>query len=111
MDDVRNAAINIGASQYIDVIGYGCKPGFIFKDESGNASMVARTLFLQETIARGLLMPYVVPSLAHTEETINFAVTCITAALRKMKEAAETEGMQKALLDKSVVKPVFRKFN
>jgi len=111
MDEVHSAAVNIGASQYIDIIGYSCKPGFIFKDESGNISMVARTLFLQETISQGLLMPYVVPSLAHTEETVSFAVKCITAALMKMKQAAETGGMQKALLDKSIVKPVFRKFN
>ncbi len=110
MDDVSRAAIEIGASQYIDIIGYGCKPGFIFKDESGNVSMVARTLFLQETIAQGLLMPYVVPSFAHTEETVNFAVQCITAALMKMKQAAETGGMQKALQG-SIVKSVFRKYN
>jgi glutamate-1-semialdehyde 2,1-aminomutase len=111
MDGVSAAAKAVGASQYVEVIGYGCKPGFVFRDESGEVSMVARTLFLQETIARGLLMPYVVPSLAHTKETINFAVECIKSALSKMKEAAETGGMRQALLDNSVVKPVFRKFN
>ena len=72
--------------------------------------MTARTLFLQETVARGLLMPYVVPSYAHKKENIDFAVECIRDALLVMKNAAEGPGMESALIG-AAVKPVFRKFN
>ena len=111
MDGVRAAAKDVGAEKYVDVFGYGCKPAFAFKDETGQVSMTARTLFLQETIARGLLMPYVVPSYAHTTQTISFAVECVRDALAAMKAAAEGPGMAAAIEGGAAVKPVFRKFN
>lgn len=110
MDGVRAAAKEVGAEQYVNVLGYSVKPGFSFNDETGQVSMIARTLFLQETIARGLLMPYVVPSYAHKQETIGFAVECIRDALDVMKKAAEGPGMV-AAIEGGIVKPVFRKFN
>lgn len=110
IDGVRAAAKEVGAEKYVEVFGYGVKPAFVFKDETGQVSMIARTLFLQETIARGLLMPYVVPSYAHKKETIDFAVECVRDALSEMKKAAEGPGMA-AAIEGEVVKPVFRKFN
>jgi glutamate-1-semialdehyde 2,1-aminomutase len=110
MDGVRAAAKEVGAEKYVNVSGFSVKPGFSFNDESGKISMTARTLFLQETVARGLLMPYVVPSYAHKTANIDFAIECIRDALVVMKSAAEGAGMASALIG-GVVKPVFRKFN
>lgn len=110
MDLVTEVALSVGAEKYVKCIGYGVKPGFIFMDESGEVSAIARTLFMQETIARGLLMPYVVPSLAHKVDDITFAVDAIGEALLVMKIAAEGPGMLSAINGK-IVKPVFRKFN
>jgi len=110
MDGVIAVAKEVGAEQYVNVSGYSVKPGFSFNDESGQVSMVARTLFLQETIARGLLMPYVVPSYAHKQENIVFAIECIREALIVMKVAAENSGMASAI-EGNIVQPVFRKFN
>ncbi len=110
MEGIKNAAAETGAEKYISVSGYTVKPAFAFKDETGEVSMVARTLFLQETIARGLLMPYVVPCFAHKKEDIDFAVACIKDALQVMKDAAEGSGMA-AAIEGRIVKPVFRKFN
>jgi glutamate-1-semialdehyde 2,1-aminomutase len=110
MDGVNAAAKDVGAEQYVETTGYGVKPGFSFKDEAGQVSMVARTLFLQETVARGLLMPYVVPSFSHKKGNIDFAVECVRDALIVMKTAAEGPGMA-AMIKGDVVKPVFRKFN
>lgn len=109
-DGVRQAIQETGTEKYMDVIGYPCKPGFIAKDENGEVSMVARTLFLQETVARGLMFPYVSPSLAHSEEDANFAVEVIKDALVAMKDAANSGGMERAVVG-DIVKPVFRKFN
>jgi glutamate-1-semialdehyde 2,1-aminomutase len=110
MDGVREVAKEAGAEQYIDVFGYGVKPAFAFRDESGEISMAARTLFMQETVARGLLMPYVVPSYAHKKEDIHFAVVCIRDALVAIKKAAEGKGIL-AAIEGGVVKPVFRTQN
>ena len=112
IEGVRGAAKDVGADKFIEAIGYGVKPGFIFKDESGDISMPMRTLFLQETIKRGLLMPYVVPSLAHDVKIIERAVESIREALVVMKKAGES-GVNGILgaIDGPTVKPVFRKFN
>jgi len=110
MDGVNRIAVEVGAEKYVSTSGYGCKPGFAFRDEKGEVSAVARTLFLQETIAKGLLMPYMVPSLAHTPEVIEFALNAIRHALVVIKDAAEGPGLVAALNGPSV-KPVFRKFN
>ena len=110
MDGLTAASIEVGAEKYINISGYGVKPAFSFNDESGNVSMVARTLFLQETIARGVLIPYVVPSFAHKKDDIDFVIAVVKDSLKVMKEAAEGEGMAAAITGE-VVKPVFRKFN
>jgi glutamate-1-semialdehyde 2,1-aminomutase len=110
MDRVQKAAQEVGAESYIEIGGYSVKPSFSFKDEKGEISMIARTLFLQETISRGLLMPYMVPSLAHTEQDIEFAVNCTREALIVMKEAADGAGMLNAVQG-NIIKPVFRKYN
>lgn len=110
MDGVRTAAKDVGAEKYVNVGGFGVKPAFSFNDELGKISMTARTLFLQETVARGLLMPYVVPCYAHKKGNIDLAVECIRDALLVMKNAAEGPGMESALIGEAV-KPVFRKLN
>ena len=110
MDGVRQAAKEVDAEKYVSISGYSVKPAFGFKDETGQISMAARTLFMQETVARGLLMPYVVPGFAHKKEDIDFAVACIKDALTVMKAAAEDKGMA-AAIEGPIVKPVFRKFN
>ena len=110
MDGIKAASIEVGAEKYINISGYGVKPAFSFNDESGNISMVARTLFMQESIARGVLMPYVVPSFAHKKEDVDFVVEVVKDSLKVMKEAAEGKGMLSAVVGE-VVKPVFRKFN
>ena len=110
MEGISKVATEIGAEKYINVSGYSVKPAFSFNDENGHISMVARTLFLQETVGRGLLMPYVVPSFAHKKEDIDFAIECVGDALAVMKKAAESTGMA-AAIEGHIVKPVFRKFN
>jgi glutamate-1-semialdehyde 2,1-aminomutase len=107
---VRQVIKEVGAEGYMDVVGYPCKSGFIAKNGKGEVCMTARTLFLQETCARGLLFPYVNLSLAHTNKEIDLAVEIIKDALITMKEAGDTAGMA-ALLQGPVVKPVFRKYN
>lgn len=107
---MKKAAADVGAADLVEVIGYGCKPGFIFKDNTGGVSMEGRTLFLQELCARGVLMPYVVPSFAHQSEHVVYAAEAFKDALTALKFANENGGYAK-FLQGNAVKPVFRKFN
>jgi glutamate-1-semialdehyde 2,1-aminomutase len=109
-DGIRAAALEVSAEKYINVSGYDVKPAFSFNDENGEISMIARTLFLQETVSQGLMMPYVVPSFSHKKDDIVFAVECVKNALIVMKNSAENGGMASAIRGE-IVKPVFRKFN
>ena len=109
-EGIRAAAIEVGAEKFINISGYDVKPAFSFNDEHGEISMLARTLFLQETVARGLMIPYLGPCFAHKNDDINFAIECVKDALAIMKAAAEGSGMASALRGE-IVKPVFRKFN
>jgi glutamate-1-semialdehyde 2,1-aminomutase len=110
MDGVRRVAVETGTEKYVEVAGFGCKPSFIFRDENGNVSAVARTVFLQESIARGLLMPYVVPCLAHTTTVVDSALEIIRDVMVTIKAAAEGPGLS-SILNGPCVKPVFRKYN
>lgn len=110
IEGVKRIAVEEKAQHLVEAFGYGCKPGFAFKDLDGNVCMKSRTLFLQETISRGLLIPYVVPSLAHTKEDLDKALEIIQDSIRCLKKELE-EGTIDKTLDGYSVKPVFRKFN
>jgi len=110
MDGMRKIAAEEKAEHLVEIFGYGCKPGFAFKDELGNICMKSRTLFLRETVARGLLMPYVVPSYAHKKEDLDLGLEICQDAIRVLKKEVEAGTVEKSL-NGYTVKPVFRKFN
>lgn len=110
MDNARKIAAEEGASHLVDIFGYGCKPGFAFKDIAGAICMKSRTIFLHEMVARGVLMPYVVPSLAHQQADLDRALQAMRESLRVLKREVEG-GTVDAFLQGHTVKPVFRKFN
>jgi glutamate-1-semialdehyde 2,1-aminomutase len=89
----------------------GKEPNLIYatRDENQKPSQVFRTLFLQETIKRGLLMPSLVVSFSHTDSDIDRTIEAIGEALAIYRKALE-EGPEK-YLEGRPVKPVFRKFN
>jgi glutamate-1-semialdehyde 2,1-aminomutase len=74
-----------------------------------NPSQPFRTLFLQETIQRGLLMPSFVVSFSHTDADVDRTIDAVDESLRIYRNALE-DGVEKYLVGRPV-KPVFRKFN
>jgi glutamate-1-semialdehyde 2,1-aminomutase len=89
----------------------GKEPNLVYAtlDENLNPSQPFRTLFLQETIRRGLLAPSLVVSFSHTDADIERTVEAIAEVLYVYKKALE-EGIGK-YLEGRPVKPVFREFN
>jgi len=78
-------------------------------DENKKPSQPFRTLFLQETIKRGLLMPSLVVSFSHTDADIDRTVESIADALHVYGKAIR-EGVEEYLVGRPV-KPVFREYN
>ena len=105
-----NQAIQIaGVQGYFDTAGRPCNLIYITKDLEGNRSQPFRTLFLQETIRRGLIMPSLVVSYAHTDSDIDYTIEAITSALHVYKQALDG-GVENFLVGTPVA-PVFRKYN
>lgn len=82
---------------------------YVTKDTTGNISLAFRTLFAQEMIKNGVLIPWVAPSFMHKDEELNFTLEAVENSLKVLKKALE-EGINKYLVGPTI-KPVFRQFN
>jgi glutamate-1-semialdehyde 2,1-aminomutase len=92
--------------EYFQVIGKPCNLIYATRDQDKQRSQPFRTLFLQETLRRGLLMPSLVVSFSHTDQDIDRTIEGIAEALYIYRRALD-EGIEKYLIGRSV-KPVFR---
>jgi glutamate-1-semialdehyde 2,1-aminomutase len=93
---------------YFGTLGKPCNLVFFTKDQEGNNSQPFRTLFMQESIKRGLLMPSLVVSYSHSDEDIERTIQAIGEALVVYRKALD-EGVEKYLVGTSVA-PVFRPY-
>lgn len=107
---ISQAAEQAGLSRYVKVGGYDCKPSFALVDETGQACMKLRTLFLQETIKHNLMMPYIVPCLAHNDDVIAESISSIKQSFEVIAKNIKA-GTVDDIIQGHIVKPVFRKFN
>ena len=77
-----NAAIaRHGLQNHVRLFGRPCCLAYGTLDENGQPSQAFRTLFLQETIRRGVLMPSLVVSYTHSDTDIARTVGAIDGAL------------------------------
>lgn len=106
---VRAAAAELGIADYFQVAGRASNLIFVTRDAAGNRSQAFRTLFMQETIRRGLLMPSFVISYAHGDADVDFTIEAVAGALRIYSRALE-DGVEQYLVGRPV-KPVFRAKN
>jgi glutamate-1-semialdehyde 2,1-aminomutase len=93
---------------HFGTLGRPCNLVFYTRDQEKKPSQVFRTLFLQETIKRGLIMPSLVVSYSHTDEDIDKTIERIGEALYFYRKALD-EGAEKYLVGQPS-KPVMRKY-
>lgn len=90
--------------------GFPGRIHFITKDEKSNESLPFRTLFLQEMIKHGVVMPGgMVNSYSHKKEELQMTLNAMEKSLVVYKKALQ-EGIDK-YLEGRPIKPVFRKYN
>lgn len=106
---VQRAIDAHGLAGYFELSGRPCNLLYATRDEGRRPSQAFRTLFLQETIRRGLLMPSMVVSFAHNDAAIDATVARVGEALYIYRRALD-EGVEK-YLEGRPVKPVFRQYN
>jgi len=109
IDGMNSAAKEFGVQDYFEANGIPCSPGYTTKDRSGNVSLPFRTLFSQELIKNGVLMPWIAISYAHQKNELDFTINAVKNALKIYSQALD-EGVEKYLVGPAI-KPVFRTFN
>jgi glutamate-1-semialdehyde 2,1-aminomutase len=70
-----------GVSEFVGPVGFPCNLLYRTLDADGHPSQPYRTLFLQETIRRGVLMPSLVVSYSHSDEDVERTLEAIDGAL------------------------------
>ncbi|MFJ9450905.1 glutamate-1-semialdehyde 2,1-aminomutase [Herbaspirillum sp. NPDC101397] len=89
--------------------GIACSPYYLTRDAAGENSLALRTLFSQEMIKNGVLMPWIALSYRHGETELKLTEQALDKTLPVYRRALE-EGVEKYLVGPAI-KPVFRKFN
>ncbi|MCA1801778.1 MAG: glutamate-1-semialdehyde 2,1-aminomutase [Rhodothermaceae bacterium] len=108
-DGIQAIIDELRLNEFFELNGKDCCLVFGTRDQDRQRSQPFRTLFMQETIKRGLLMPSLIVSYAHTESDLKYTIEMIGEALVVYKKALG-EGISKYLIGRSVA-PVFRPYN
>ena len=106
---MEEIASELGISQFFGTVGADCSPNYITKNKEGNVSLEYRTLFHQEMLKNGVLIPWVAICFEHKDAEINMALEATRKALVVYREALD-KGIDRYLEGPSI-KPVFRKYN
>lgn len=89
--------------------GIECSPYYLTFDKEGQNSLGLRTLFSQEMIKNGVLMPWIALSHAHGEKELELTRKALEKTFEVYQKAV-SEGYEKYLIG-NPIKPVFRKHN
>jgi glutamate-1-semialdehyde 2,1-aminomutase len=109
MTGLAEAIRDAGVAEYFGVSG---KPPCLLywtRGPDGKPSQPFRTLFLQETIARGIIAPNLIISFSHDDNAVDRTVTAVAGALHVYAQALE-HGVERFLRGRPV-KPASRRFN
>ena len=106
---VMKASRDLNLQDNVAIVGPPCCSVYTTRDQNNQPSQPFRTLFMQETMKRGLIMPSSIISYSHSDADVKETVEKIHEALVVYKKAL-AEGVEKYLVGRSV-QPVWRKFN
>jgi glutamate-1-semialdehyde 2,1-aminomutase len=106
---IDQAIADLKLKGYFALAGKSCCLTYRTYDAKMQPSQIFRTLFLQETIKRGVLAPSFIVSYTHSDADVQKTIEAVHAALTIYRKALE-EGAEK-YLEGRPVKPVARRFN
>lgn len=106
---MNNLAKDYGIEKNFIAGGIDCSPYYLTFDKDGQNSLGLRTLFSQEMIKNGVLIPWIALSFTHREKELELTKNALEKTFEVYKKAVD-EGYEKYLVGQ-VIKPVFRKYN
>ena len=109
MQEVQQVVRRHALTDFVKLLGRPCCLLYSALDQERKPSQAFRTLLLQETIRRGVLMPSLVVSYAHTDEDIDLTVAAIDGALAIYRRALDV-GVERYLVGRPT-QVVYRRYN
>ena len=106
---MNETAKDFNLEKYFVAGGVECSPYYLTFDKDGQYSLGLRTLFSQEMIKNGVLIPWIAISYMHSDEELRITKKALQHTFEVYKKAIN-EGIDKYLVG-DVIKPVFRKYN
>jgi glutamate-1-semialdehyde 2,1-aminomutase len=107
--EIDQAILRHGLVDFVRVSGHPACLAYTTLDQDGRPSQAFRTLLLQETIRRGILMPSLVVSYSHQPGDVDLTVAAIDEALLVYRRALE-DGVERYLIGRPS-EPVYRSHN
>ncbi len=98
-----------GLENHFRLGGADCSPWYMTLDGEGNNCLALRTLFQQEMLRHGVMMPWIALSWRHGTAELEHTARALDTAFPVVKKALE-EGVDR-YLEGPAIKPVFRKYN
>ncbi|MGH6762233.1 MAG: glutamate-1-semialdehyde 2,1-aminomutase [Phyllobacterium sp.] len=86
---IEQAVVRHGLQSFVKLVGRASCLAYATLDEQGQPSQAFRTLFLQETIRRGILMPSLVVSYTHTDDDVARTIEAADGALAIYAQALD----------------------
>lgn len=89
--------------------GAECSPNFVVCGKDGEPSLEYRTVFCQEMLRAGILVPCISIAYEHTEKEIDETLEAARKAMGVYSDALN--GQVGRFIEGNVIKPVFRRYN
>jgi len=106
---MNEIARNHGLERFFKVYGPSCSPRFVTLDSNANVSLEFRTLFVQEMLKHGVLMPWITLAYRHNDSLLAPLEASLNDAFATYVKALETNPSN--FVVGQSIKPVFRRFN
>ena len=106
---IDQVIVQHGLTGFVEIVGRPSCLLYVTRDLDGLPSQAFRTLLLQETIRRGVLMPSLVVSYCHADDDIDRTVSAIDGALAVYRDALDA-GVSRFLVGRPS-QPVMRRHN
>ena len=106
---LESLAREAGVADSFQMQGSAVSLNYVTFDRARQSSLPLRTLFSQEMIRNGVLMPWIAQSFAHGEPELQQTLEAARKALAVYARALE--GGVERFLEGPAIKPVFRQFN
>jgi glutamate-1-semialdehyde 2,1-aminomutase len=106
---LQAVASECGVASQFQLEGPPISLNYLTRDQGGALSPAFRTLFAQEMVREGVLIPWIAVSLAHGDGELDATLSAARKALTVYAKALE--GGVERFLSGPAVQPVFRRFN